>query len=213
MASTVAFNVSREKTNKDSMAALSKMYKKTLASNKVFLMKKLFNLKMAGSESVVGHLNKFNALTSQLEYVEINFKDEIRALILLSSMPEAWDGIVMAVSNSCGIVTLKFDDVLGVLISEEALRKSSGSVKTSVSVLSVDRRGRSRNRDKKKNRRSKSKSGKSTSKSRSAGCWRCGEMGHIQKDCKQKDGEGKGKEKDSTYITESDRSNALILLS
>ena len=139
VASTVAFNVSREKTNKDSMVALSKMYKKTLASNKVFLMKKLFNLKMAGSESVVGHLNKFNALTSQLEYVEINFKDEIRALILLSSMPEAWDGIVMAVSNSCGIVTLKFDDVLGVLISEEALRKSSGSAETSVSILSVDR--------------------------------------------------------------------------
>jgi len=52
LASTVAFNVSREKTTKDLMAAQSKMYKKPSASNKVFLMKKLFNLKMADSGSV-----------------------------------------------------------------------------------------------------------------------------------------------------------------
>ena len=36
-------------------------------------------------------------------------------------------------------------------------------------------------------------------------------MGQIQKDYKRKDGEGKGKEKDSVYITESDESDALIL--
>ena len=36
-------------------------------------------------------------------------------------------------------------------------------------------------------------------------------MGHVQNDCKQiKDEEGKGKEKDFMYITESDGSNALI---
>ena len=36
--------------------------------------------------------------------------------------------------------------------------------------------------------------------------------GIFKKDCKQKkDGEDKGKENDSAYITESDRSDALIL--
>jgi len=50
-------------------------------------MKKLFNLKMTDSESVAEHLNEFNTLTSQLESVEINFYDEIRALVLLSSLP------------------------------------------------------------------------------------------------------------------------------
>jgi len=44
---------------------------------------------MADSESITGHLNKFNTLTSQLELVEINFEDEIRALILLSRLSEA----------------------------------------------------------------------------------------------------------------------------
>ena len=141
LALTVAFNVSREKTTKDLMAALLKMYEKPLASNKVFLMKKLFNLKMADNESVAGHLNEFNTLMSHLESIEINFKDEIRVMVLLSSLPEAWDGLVMAVSNSCGTGMLKFNNVVGVLLSEEARRKSSGSAKTSGSALNVDRRG------------------------------------------------------------------------
>ena len=115
-------------------------------------------------------------------------------------------------SNSCETGTLKFDDVVGVLLSEEACKKSSRLDETSGSTLSVDRKGRSGNKDKKKNERSKFKSEKATSKSRGAGCWRCGEMGHIQKDCKKmKDGEGKDKEKDSAYIMESDGSDALIL--
>ena len=71
----------------DLMAALSKMYEKPSALNKVFLMKKLFNLKMTDSESIAEHLNEFNTLTCQLESVEINFYDEIRALVLLSSLP------------------------------------------------------------------------------------------------------------------------------
>ena len=50
LASTVAFNATREKTTLDLMVALSKMYEKLSASNKIFLMKKLFNLKMADSE-------------------------------------------------------------------------------------------------------------------------------------------------------------------
>ena len=69
--------------------------------------------------------------------------------------------------------------MVGVLLSEEAHRKSLGSVETSGSALSVDQRGRSGNRDKKKNERSKFKPEKGTSNARGAGCWQCGEMGHI----------------------------------
>ena len=55
LALTIAFNVSGEKTTLDLMAALSKMYGKSSASNKVFLMKKLFNLKMADIRSIIEH--------------------------------------------------------------------------------------------------------------------------------------------------------------
>jgi len=55
---------------------------------------------------------------------------------------------MMAMSNSCEIGTLKFDNAVGIL-SEEARRKSSGSAEISGSALSVDRRERPMNRDKK----------------------------------------------------------------
>ena len=42
------------------MKALSGMYEKPSANNKVHLMKKLFNLKMAENASVAQHLNEFN---------------------------------------------------------------------------------------------------------------------------------------------------------
>ena len=146
---------------KNLMAALSKIYEKPSVSNKVFLMKKLFNLKMTESESVSRHLNEFNTLTSQLESVEINYDDKIRVLVLLSSLLDAWDGLVMTVS-SYGTGSLKFDDALGVLLSEKTRKKLSGSAETSGSALSVDQRGRLVNREKKSGK-SKFKTGRGNS--------------------------------------------------
>ena len=64
----IAFNVSRKKMTQDLMAALSKIYEKSLTSNKIFLMKK-FNMKIADNESAAEYLNEFNTLKSQLESV------------------------------------------------------------------------------------------------------------------------------------------------
>ena len=49
---SVALNVVKEKTMVDLMKALFDMYEKPLANDKVHLMKKLFNLKMAEIASV-----------------------------------------------------------------------------------------------------------------------------------------------------------------
>ena len=69
------------------------------------------------------------------------FEDEVRTLLILSSFSDSWDNLVMAVSNSiCGTNVLKFDDVVGVLLSEEMQRKSTGE--TSNTALSVETRGR-----------------------------------------------------------------------
>ena len=57
-----------------------------------------------------------------MESVEINFENEIRALVLLSSLSEAYYGLVMSLSNSCETRMLKFDDVVDVLLSKEARR-------------------------------------------------------------------------------------------
>ena len=76
----------KEKTIVDLMKALSSMYEKPSANNKVYLMKKLFNLKKAEGTPVAHHLNEFNTITNQLSTMEIEFDDEVHALILSTSL-------------------------------------------------------------------------------------------------------------------------------
>ena len=47
LVASVAFNILKEKTMKGLMDALAKLYEKPPASNKVFLMKRLFNMKIS----------------------------------------------------------------------------------------------------------------------------------------------------------------------
>ena len=107
----VAHNVVKEKTTTNLIKVLSDMYKKPSANNKVHLMKKLFNLKMADNASIAQHLNEFNTITNQLSSVEIDFDDEIRALVVSASLPNRWEAMRMAVSNSTGKEKLKYNDI------------------------------------------------------------------------------------------------------
>ena len=83
LAALVAFNISKETTIEGLMQMLEKLYEKTSASNKVFLMKRLFNMNMSKGGSVADHLNDFNTVTIQLSSVGVNFDDEVRALLFL----------------------------------------------------------------------------------------------------------------------------------
>jgi hypothetical protein len=163
LAASVAFNISKEKTMKDLMDALAKLYEKPSASNKVFLMKRLFNMKMSEGGSVADHLNEFNTVTNQLSSIKVDFDDEVRALLILCSLPERWNNLVMAVSNSVsGSNTLKFDDVVGVILSEEMRRKSTGE--TSGNALNMENRGRQKDRGKGSGNRGNSRKGRSKSR-------------------------------------------------
>ena len=66
LAASISFNISKETMTEGLMKTLSKLYEKPSASNKVFLMKRLFNMKMSEGGSVANHLNYFNTVTSQL---------------------------------------------------------------------------------------------------------------------------------------------------
>ena len=146
---SVAFNISKT-TTIDLMMKLDKLYEKPLASNKVFLMKCLFNMKMSEGGSTLDHLSEFNIVTSQLTSIKVNFDEEVRALLILCSLSESWNSLVMVVSNSVsGTNTLKFDEVVGVILSEEMRRKSTGETSTSSgTVLNVENKGRSKERGK-----------------------------------------------------------------
>ncbi|WVZ02641.1 hypothetical protein V8G54_023447 [Vigna mungo] len=141
----VAFNIAKEKTTVGLMTALSSMYETPSASNKVHLMRRLFNLRMSDGAMVAQHLNELNIVTTQLSSIGIEFDNKVRALILLSSLPESWNATVTAVSSSSGNNKLKFDDVRDLILSEDIRRKETGESSTS-SVLHTESKGRSSNK-------------------------------------------------------------------
>ena len=183
LSKNVAHNVAKEKTTEGLMKVLSDMYEKPSANNKVFLMKKLFHLKMEEGGLVAAHVNEFNTIVNQLSSVEIEFDDEVRALILLASLPNSWEPMRAAVSNSVGTQKLKFNDVRDRILAEEVRRIDSGEASTS-SAFNVENRGRNPDRNNRSNGRSKSRNGWGQFKFRQpAECWNCGKTGHINKNC------------------------------
>ncbi|KAL5762397.1 hypothetical protein ACOSP7_018661 [Xanthoceras sorbifolium] len=178
----VAFNIVKEKTTAGLITALSNMYEKPSASNKVHLMRRLFNLRMAEGASVAQHLNEHNTITTQLSSVEIEFDEEVRALILLSSLPDSWNATVTAVSSSSGNNKLKFDDVRDLVLSEEIRRRESGEASSS-SALHTESRGRTSERSSYRSR-SKSRRGKSRSGKKDFSCYNRGKKGHFKRDCR-----------------------------
>ena len=87
----MAHNLAKDKIMKGLMEVLSNMYEKSSVNNKVYLMKKLVNLKMGEGAVMVEHLNEFNKIVNLLSSVEINFNDEACVLILLASLANSWE--------------------------------------------------------------------------------------------------------------------------
>jgi hypothetical protein len=104
-------------------------------------------MKMSKGGSVADHLNEFNTVTNQLSSVKVDFDDEVKALLIPCSLLESWNGLIMVVSNFVsGLNTLKFDDVVGVILSKEMRRKSTSE--TSGNALTMENRGRQNDRGK-----------------------------------------------------------------
>ena len=77
---------------------------------------------MEDGDTMVGHLNVFNNLLSQLEYVDINMGEEDTCITLLCSFPYSWDNLVVEIGSATQS-TLKFEDVVASLLSKEMRRK------------------------------------------------------------------------------------------
>ena len=158
LAKNVAFNIVNEKTTAGLIKALSDMYEKPSAANKVYLMRRLFNLKMGEGISVTDHINEFNTILSQLESVQIKFDDEVKALILLSSLPDSWAAIVTAVSSSARDNKLKLSDIRDLILSEDVRRRDSGESSSYASSSALNTESRGRTTQKGQNGRGRSKS-------------------------------------------------------
>ena len=121
-------------------------------SNKVYLMKKLFDMRMKEGTNVTTHLNDFNVIFTQLVSQGLDFGEEVKCIFMLCSLPPSWDTFCTAISNSAPAAGLVYNDVIGSLLTEEIRQKSMESTTHgAVHVTSSGKpRGRTQKRDKSK---------------------------------------------------------------
>jgi hypothetical protein len=194
----VLLNVLRESTTKELWDKFGNLYQSKSLVNKLFLQKNLYHLRMEYGDSVIEHLNAFNTLVSQLGFVNITIAEEDKCITLLCYLLDSWDNLVVAIGSTTQS-TLKYEDVVASLLSEEMRRKSMDGHSTDDLFV----RGRTQNRNPSKPLGWRFKS---TGRSKSPGkslrkCWKCGKTGHYKKYCKSKKVE-KPKGSDSTSSIE-----------
>ena len=117
LAESVYFTVLECVTTHAVWQKLCSTYEKNTASNKVFLMRRLYNLCMKESANVASHLNDFDSLFAQIRAQNMNIDDELKAIHLLCSLPSSWDMFCMAINNSTPNGRLVYNDISGALLT------------------------------------------------------------------------------------------------
>uniref|UniRef100_A0A2N9IAG3 CCHC-type domain-containing protein n=1 Tax=Fagus sylvatica TaxID=28930 RepID=A0A2N9IAG3_FAGSY len=175
---SVFHHVSQETKADTLWKKLESLYERKTAQNKAFAIRKLAHLKLKEGRSVAEHLSEFQDLVNQLTRMNLVVDDELQALLLLSSLPDSWETLVVSLSNFAPNGVLQLAMVKDSLFNEETRRKDMG--KDDAQALVTENRGRSRGRNSKGR-------GKSRSQSQTKGkvkCFYCDKEGHIKRNCK-----------------------------
>ncbi|GFP89557.1 retrovirus-related pol polyprotein from transposon tnt 1-94 [Phtheirospermum japonicum] len=104
---------------------LDSLYQSKSLVNKLFLRKKLYNLRKHEGDSFSTHLNEFNTLIGQLVSIGVKFEDDDKAITLICSLPDSWDNLIVV--NGGGDKELSYETLCTALLSEETRRRGSGN--------------------------------------------------------------------------------------
>lgn len=160
---------------------LESMIQKKTPQNKAHLVRRLVKSEYKDGQSMIEHLNSFKGLVNKLTKIEMKIDDELQACLLLSSLPESWDTLVVTLSNSAPEGKLTMDAVADSLLNEEARRKERGTTQSEAHI--AENRGRSEFHGRNKNKGRDKSRGRSKSHSRIT-CYYCGKPGHKKSECR-----------------------------
>ncbi|KAE8656252.1 Retrovirus-related Pol polyprotein from transposon TNT 1-94 [Hibiscus syriacus] len=127
LADEVLSNIEEKKTAKEILDHLIKLYEATSLHNKIFLNRKLYTLRMPESTSVTEHLNTLNTLFSQLTSLSCKIGEQERAELLLQSLPDSYDQLIINLTNS-NVTSLVFDDIAAAVLQEENRSKNKEDI-------------------------------------------------------------------------------------
>ena len=129
-----------------------------------------------------------SSIRSQINYpnsVEIEFDDEIRAMIVLAFLPNCWEDMRMAMSIFARKSKLKYNDIRDLILSEEIYRRDASINNAQEQAFVIESKSKGINRgpnDRAKfNDRSQSRDRSQFKETRE--CFYCGKNCHIRKNC------------------------------
>ena len=84
------------------------------------------NLKYKDGNSDVEHLRNFQGLLNELSTMKLELDDEVHTLLLLSSLLDNWETLVVFLSNSAPNGVINVNMVKDNMFNEEVRRKELG---------------------------------------------------------------------------------------
>ena len=114
---------------------LEELFARKEGTNKMFLIKQLMCLRYKEGTLIADHVNTFQGIINQLSSMGITFEDEVRALLLLGSLPDSWETFKVTVCNSApnGVVTWNL--VKTRVLNEESRKVTKASSSSHSEVL------------------------------------------------------------------------------
>ena len=79
---------------------------------------------MRETDPATSHMNTFSRVLFELSSQGINFKEEVKAFALFSSLPASWEVFCTTFANNCP--KLNLDETIGQVLLEDIRRKSMG---------------------------------------------------------------------------------------
>ncbi|GJZ11469.1 hypothetical protein Tco_0546228 [Tanacetum coccineum] len=114
--------VTGETTTAGVWTKLKNLYMTKSLANKLYLKKKLYTFYMPARRKISEHIDEFNKIVLDLANIEVKFKDEDLALLLLTSLPASYEHFVDTLLYGQEALTL--EDVMATLNSKEIIERS-----------------------------------------------------------------------------------------
>ncbi|KAH9793742.1 Integrase catalytic domain-containing protein [Citrus sinensis] len=172
--------------------------------NRLHAMSQVYGFRMKPEVSMHDHVSRFEKLLADLKNLDEDIKDEVKAMILLHSLPEEYSHFVTTLIYRKSVIIFK--DVCTTLTNLEIQNNNKNSERASSEALV----SRDWAMEKKKKRGGKNSRSKSRSRNIARDeCTFCHEKGHWRKDCpkaQKRDGKKPAaanmsrKDEDSDYL-------------
>ncbi|KAL6124202.1 hypothetical protein ACLB2K_076717 [Fragaria x ananassa] len=162
--------------NMDSSKTLDNV--KEADADKFSLKEKLYSLRMEEGGDLQEHLNKFQICVANLSEVDVQYEEEDKALVLLTSLPASYEQFITTLVSDKD--SLKYDEITEAI---QSYIKTSSETKSSQGGLQI--KGKETSQLTSKEDKSGNKGTTKSKKKYKEGCFKCGVADHLKRNCKE----------------------------